>query len=83
MPLSDTFESCGIEEGARLTVLFREPKWMADPAWSKGGQAAIDDGWVSSVINDQWGNPNNRGADKLMLPGNTGHWVSRRGQPKD
>ena len=44
-------------------------------------QAAIDNGWVSSCINDMWGNPTNRGIDKVLA--GTSSWTCRNGQKQN
>jgi len=50
--------------------------WLAtDPKWSRSGQSAIGT-WVSSIIDDEFGSPDNAGP-KQLLEG--GIWTSRKG----
>jgi len=43
--------------------------WLAsDPEWSRSGREAIGQ-WVSSIIDDEWGNPDNQGPAQMLSGG--------------
>jgi len=76
-----------LEEAVRL-VKARSPKlrdglentWLeANPKWSRSGAGAVGK-WASSIVHDEWGDPDTHGPRQLL---EGGVWISRKGQTVD